>query len=302
MNSKEIFVSICILTCNRKKELLRLLESCVSNLPPNVEFLICDNNSSDGTELAVRNYLNCKNLKFRYYYQTENLGVAGGRNFLFNLAVGEYLFFIDDDSEIISTASDFNKEIKMLEGDETIAIIGTEIYDVLRKGFFCGSALLPSSPANHETFTYNGGSHIIRKKSFAKLKNLYPHNLFYGAEEQYASLVALGMGLKVLYSNRIKTIHRPSKNSRIENNLELILHSLINKFVIHYLLMPKIFHPLILLLLILRLIKHFRLKTLYYAKSFNLLKIKLRDNLSINLLTTSMLIKIGFKYRWKNIL
>ena len=62
-----------IITYNRKREILRALESCVCNKIEEMEFVIVDNNSSDGTQEAVEKFFGENNIKYKYYYSSENL-------------------------------------------------------------------------------------------------------------------------------------------------------------------------------------------------------------------------------------
>mgnify|MGYP000719485706 CR=1 FL=1 len=55
-------ISVMIITYNRKREILRALESCVCNKIEEMEFVIVDNNSSDGTQEAVEKFF-CENKK-----------------------------------------------------------------------------------------------------------------------------------------------------------------------------------------------------------------------------------------------
>ena len=58
-----------IITYNRKREILRALESCVCNKIEEMEFVIVDNNSSDGTQEAVEKFFGENNIKYKYYYK-----------------------------------------------------------------------------------------------------------------------------------------------------------------------------------------------------------------------------------------
>ena len=56
-------ISVMIITYNRKREILRALESCVCNKIEEMEFVIVDNNSSDGTQEAVEKFFCENNIK-----------------------------------------------------------------------------------------------------------------------------------------------------------------------------------------------------------------------------------------------
>ena len=99
-------LSIAIITFNRKTELLRAIDSCIDNRIEDMEFVIVDNHSTDGTKEEVERYFHEKKSKYQYIYMNKNLGVAGGRNKAMEMANGEYVFFLDDDA-IIETEQFF---------------------------------------------------------------------------------------------------------------------------------------------------------------------------------------------------
>jgi len=102
-------LSIAIITFNRKTELLRAIDSCIDNRIEDMEFVIVDNHSTDGTKEEVERYFHEKKSKYQYIYMNKNLGVAGGRNKAMEMANGEYVFFLDDDA-IIETEQFFDPD------------------------------------------------------------------------------------------------------------------------------------------------------------------------------------------------
>jgi glycosyltransferase involved in cell wall biosynthesis len=85
-------VSICIPTFNRKEYLEVTLESIVNQTYKNIEIVVVDDGSTDGTEEMIKDF----NFPIRYHWQ-ENAGDAAARNKLISLAKGEYISFIDSD-------------------------------------------------------------------------------------------------------------------------------------------------------------------------------------------------------------
>lgn len=91
-------LSICIPTYNRAS----LLRECLDHLLPqiikynDVEVIVSDNASTDGTDLMIKEYLN-KYVFLKYYRNTENLGYAGNQVKLLSRARGEYIAILCDD-------------------------------------------------------------------------------------------------------------------------------------------------------------------------------------------------------------
>ena len=80
-NKKKIKVSIIILTTNAlamtKEQLLDVAKLDTGNL--DVECLVVDNGSKDGTEETIKNY-KLPNMKYKFIQSGANLGFAGGNN------------------------------------------------------------------------------------------------------------------------------------------------------------------------------------------------------------------------------
>jgi len=90
-------VSIIIPTYNRKDFLMDAIQSCLRQTYPNLEVIIVDDGSTDGTEKHVKTMIN-KNWQGRVIYcQGIHAGVSYARNRGVHLAKGEFIQFLDSD-------------------------------------------------------------------------------------------------------------------------------------------------------------------------------------------------------------
>ena len=87
--SRRANVSVVIPTYNRKDSLLR----CLASMPKDVEVIVVDDGSSDGTAEAIKHVTH---LLLVYVRQT-NAGPASARNAGIRAASGRYIVFTDDD-------------------------------------------------------------------------------------------------------------------------------------------------------------------------------------------------------------
>ena len=87
-------VTAAITTYNRAGLVVEALESVLAQTFADLEVLVVDNGSTDGTRAALEPYLD----RIRYTHH-ENRGRAGARNTAIELAQGGYLAFLDDRSE-----------------------------------------------------------------------------------------------------------------------------------------------------------------------------------------------------------
>jgi len=93
-----------VVTYNRKNLLLECIDALLKQEKVSCDILIVDNNSNDGTELAVQEI---KQQNIVYVNTGENLGGAGGFNFGIKKAVElgyKYVWLMDDDCIPYSTS------------------------------------------------------------------------------------------------------------------------------------------------------------------------------------------------------
>lgn len=88
-------VTIYLITHNRKHLLERAIDSVFKQTYSNVELIIVDDASTDGTELLVAE-LNNK-YPFKYIKNASNMGACYSRNLAIHTAQGKYITGLDDD-------------------------------------------------------------------------------------------------------------------------------------------------------------------------------------------------------------
>lgn len=94
----EPLITIAIPTYNRADKYLRqTIECAIRQTYENIEILISDNNSTDGTPDVVRSF---SDPRIKYFRQESNLGGFGNWNFLLNQARGDYFHLYHDDDKI----------------------------------------------------------------------------------------------------------------------------------------------------------------------------------------------------------
>lgn len=96
---KKPLVSLVITTFNRREKLKKALDSVVNQTYKNLEIIIGDNHSEDGTEELCREYA-AKDPRIKYFRHAENLGMTANGNFVTKQATGEYFYPLCDDDWI----------------------------------------------------------------------------------------------------------------------------------------------------------------------------------------------------------
>jgi glycosyltransferase involved in cell wall biosynthesis len=87
-------VTIGMVTYNSSKTVIQALESCLSSSYKNFEIIIGDDCSNDSTWAIISEY---NDSRIRKYKNEVNIGEYPNRNKLLNLALGEYIIYIDGD-------------------------------------------------------------------------------------------------------------------------------------------------------------------------------------------------------------
>lgn len=104
---KRMMLSIGIATLNRHEAMATLsLPSLLSQESKNFEVLIWDASDNDLTKNVVESYTHlfaAKSVQLRYY-RAPRKGLPAQRNDLLKEAIGDIVFFIDDDSEVSADA------------------------------------------------------------------------------------------------------------------------------------------------------------------------------------------------------
>src|SRR3989338_7042609 len=96
MNDAVPLVSVVISTYNRRAKLERAVASVLAQTLGNIEVIIVDNASTDGTQEAVKNM---DDQRIRYIRNEANQGGPAARNTGIGNARAPYIALLDDDDE-----------------------------------------------------------------------------------------------------------------------------------------------------------------------------------------------------------
>lgn len=102
MNSKGNtfpLVSVIMPAYNAETTIASSLESIITQDYPNIEIIIVNDASTDGTEKAARSVLERGGRPFRIITHKKNSGVAAARNTGIDVMHGEFLWFMDADDK-----------------------------------------------------------------------------------------------------------------------------------------------------------------------------------------------------------
>ena len=226
-------VSIITLNYNQAAVTAEFLESSKKLLYPHFEILICDMASSEdlGNMINGVNYPNT-----RLLLSTKNLGFAGGNNWGIRQAKGEFIFIVNNDTDL--TPDIIQCLIQPFYQNPSIGIVCPKIkyFDDPRIIQYAG--FRPMNPFTGRTFsigdheTDNGqhnisgvtnGAHgcaMMVKKEVIEKTGLFPENFFLYYEEWDWSARVQKAGYLIWYQSEATILHKESITVGKENPMK----------------------------------------------------------------------------------
>ncbi len=123
-------VKIVILNWNGAAHLRRFLPSVVASVPPQVEIVVADNGSTDGSaELLAREFPSVTLLRF-----AENYGFAGGYNRALEHLGGDYWVLLNSDVE--TPAGWLEPLVEALDAEPDVAVVGPKLLACAARDMF----------------------------------------------------------------------------------------------------------------------------------------------------------------------
>ena len=229
--SGSLSISIAILSHNRLDELSKNLPKLLSNRKAKnkIEIIVADNNSSDGS----RDYL----VKLKESYpdlilvlNDENKGVGGGRNSGWEVATGDIIVALDDDSFI--QHEDIKKIPDIFQVNPNIGIVAFKIVHPITK-----ELQNPHGDSQCEVANHHGAGFAFLRSTYEKIGGI-DSSIIYGADELDFAIKVHSLGLKISYNPTILVHH----NSMIrERKIEITRDNgyLFNNIRLYYKYFPK---------------------------------------------------------------
>jgi GT2 family glycosyltransferase len=206
-------VSIIIINYNGKLYLEKCLESIKKINYDNLEIIVVDNNSTDGTmEFLVQNFPSIITLKL-----DKNYGFAKPNNTAAKIAKGDFLVFLNNDTEV--TPNFLTELVQVLVGNDQIGICQSLLLkpdgEIDSSGDFIdtiGVVYNSKEPIDkiREISSARGASMIIRKKLFLDLEG-FDEKFFVSFEDVDLGWRTWIMGYKVVINPKSIVYHHGGK-------------------------------------------------------------------------------------------
>lgn len=124
-------ISVVIPAYNAEKTLEETVDSVIAGTYENLEILIVDDRSKDNT-WQLMNEISKKDARIKCYQNEQNSGVSKSRNFLINIATGEYIAFLDSDDTWEPNKLEFC--VKMIEDNPHVKAVGHALRYLSKQG------------------------------------------------------------------------------------------------------------------------------------------------------------------------
>ncbi len=197
-------VTVMIVTRNRLGCLKETLRSLEEQDYPNREILLFDDSSTDGTVEWIKDHYP----HVRLLRSSEHVGYIVGRNRMMQVAGGEFLLNLDDDSNF-TRPDDIRRAVRRMQQDPKIAALAFRIHHGLDE------PEIGEVDSERQAATFIGCGHALRRSALAQI-GLYQERFFFYCEELEWSMRALRAGLHIVYFPEVVVHHRVDYNKRAE--------------------------------------------------------------------------------------
>jgi glycosyltransferase involved in cell wall biosynthesis len=197
--------TIVIATKDRKQELAKALASAVVQEGAEIEVLVIDDGSSDGTSQMIRERFP----HVRLITHAESAGYIVRRNEAAKVARGRVIVSIDDDAEF--TNPSVVKQILPFFENGTVGVVAIPFRDANRSSIVKQKA--PEPDGVYWTASYVGTAHALRRDVFLTLGGYRTHLVHQGEEKDYSiRLLHDGYGVRLGYSGEILHHESPHRD------------------------------------------------------------------------------------------
>jgi len=225
-------VSIITVNFNQVEVTAALLQSLRAITYPRVEILVVDNGSTTGNpDSLATDYPEITLIK-----SSENLGFAGGNNLAVRVATGEYLLFLNNDTEV--TPGFLEPLVERMAADPTIGMISPKIRFFHTPDMIQYAGYTPMHPLTlrqhligfHETdhgqydrggYTYSihGAAMMVRRQAIEKTGMMEELYFLYYEEHDWAARIKR-VGYKIYYEPDSLVLHKESVTTGRESPLK----------------------------------------------------------------------------------
>jgi GT2 family glycosyltransferase len=207
-------VSVVIVTRNRRKDVLTAVQSVYDQPYANVEVVVVDNGSSDGTVEALAAAYPATTI----IALERNLGASGGRNPGIAAARGRIIMILDSDASLDTDALD--KVVDKFQAAPDVGVLACKVVNATTRQLDRHAGWIYTErdkvDQNREflSYSFSEGGCAFRKEVFEHA-GVFSDLLFFGREGEELSLRIWDAGYRILYYPSALVYHRVSPQEQI---------------------------------------------------------------------------------------
>jgi glycosyltransferase involved in cell wall biosynthesis len=175
-------ISICVITYNQEKYILKTLES-IQNQVFNVDFevIISNDKSTDNTHQVIKNFIDNSAIKdkIQYYNLETNLGVMKNLDFVFNKAKGKYIALCEGD-DYWTDENKLKSQFEFMEANSEYSCVFHDSIIVDENNNYISdfNTFKPKNPIAAKDIISKGGNLAFTASMFFKNYRDYPEFIF----------------------------------------------------------------------------------------------------------------------------
>lgn len=197
-------ISIIVLSHNRVEELRANLPALLGELPPEMELIVVDNASTDGSREFLKE-LRLRYTSLRILFLDQNMGPPAGRNAGFRVARGEYIVALDDDASML--VNDIRRVPELFSMHKNSGILAFSVRHAKT-----GERQNDHGNKAVAVACFHEAAHAIRKKLF-DIVGYTDEDLVFGAEGLDFSVRCHAAGYPTMYLPEVEALHNPFPRS-----------------------------------------------------------------------------------------
>jgi GT2 family glycosyltransferase len=215
------FVSVVIVNYNGFEYLKKCVASLLRSDYSLYEIIIVDNGSIDGSISKIKKEFGRYQNKIVMFYLPNNLGFAAGNRIGADKAIGEYILFLNNDTEV--EPSFLSELVNVMEKDSSIGVAQAKLlladkpdsFDCVGMNLSVFGGVLPEGWNEKDTGQYDkmkdiscakGAAMIVRKGIWSRLEGFDPLFFIYSEESDFCWRVWL-FGYRTVFVSAAKVYH-----------------------------------------------------------------------------------------------
>lgn len=214
-------VSLIITTFNHGIYLSDAIKSVYAQTYKNIEIIVIDDGSTDGTQNIISEFENVK-----YIYQ-KNSGLSAARNKGIEASSGEFLVFLDADDWLLETAIQTNLN-KLREVYEAVFIAGA--YRFYYEEFACFGKEDIIASEIHDPYSSLLRINFIGMHAAVMYRRMIFDQFRYDTSlkscEDYDLYLRISRSYKILYQPNVIAVYRIHGKNMSSNNLRMLRYAL----------------------------------------------------------------------------